>query len=74
MMVMQVVDADGFVDRLVEKLHALAGDACPAGMRIADQGVAGGEHVDGVAGQRRQRVRHRRDDADDAEGSVFLQR
>ena len=46
----------------------------PAGVRIADQGVAGGEHVDGVAGQRRQRVRHRRDDADDAERGVFLQR
>ena len=57
----------------LNRLHALAGDAGAAGVRVADQGVAGGQHVDGVAGQRRQRVRHRRDDADDAERGVFLQ-
>ena len=70
----EVVDADGLVDRLVEKLHALAGDARAGGMRVADEGVAGGEHVDGVAGQRRQRMRDRRDDADDAERGVLFER
>src|SRR5205807_3541704 len=32
------------------------------------------QHVDGVAGQRRQRVRHGRDDADHSEWGVLLER
>src|SRR5207237_700480 len=70
----EVVDADGFVDGLVEESRALAGDLRPTGMRVTDQGIAGREHVDDVAGQGRQRVRHRRDDPNDAEGGVFLDR
>src|SRR5262249_45886675 len=42
--------------------------------RIADERVAGRQHVDDVARQSRQRVRHRGDYADDAEGGVLLQR
>src|SRR5262249_45924218 len=62
----QVVDADGLVDRLVEQANALAGDASPARVRVAHQGVAGGQHVDGVAGEGRQRVRYGSNNADDA--------
>ena len=40
-------------------------------MRIDDQRVAAGDHADGVAGDRRQRVRDRRDRADDAERGVL---
>src|SRR5262249_296633 len=64
----QAVDADGLVNRLVEQADALAGDAGAAGVRVADQSVAGGKHVDRVGGERRQRVGHGWDDADEAEG------
>ena len=67
----QVVDAQIAVDRLVEAAHALGGDSLAAGMRIDDQRVAAGDHADGVAGDRRQRVRDRRDGADDAERGVL---
>ncbi len=67
----QVVDSQVAVDRLVEPSHAFGGDALAAGMRIDDQRVAAGDHADRVAGDRRQRMRHRRDRADHAERSVF---
>ncbi len=69
----QTVDADGLVDRLVEKLRAFASDPGGAGMRIEHDGIAGCEHVDDVPGQRRQRMRDRRDRPDDAEGGVLVQ-
>ena len=44
------------------------------GMGVEDDRVAGGQHVDRVARERRQAVRHRRDGADDSEGDVVGQR
>src|SRR5262249_24790551 len=70
----QVVNADGVVDGPVEELGALAGDTGAGRVWVEDDGVAGGEHADGVARERRQRVRHGRDGADDAERSVLGQR
>ena len=70
----QVVDADRLADRLVEPPHALGRDPRPGGMGVEDDRVARGQHVDRVAGQRRQAVRHRRDRADDAERDVVGQR
>ena len=67
----QVVDAQVAVDRLVEPPHAFGRDLLAAGMRIDDERVAAGDHADGVAGDRRQRVRDRRDRADDAERGVL---
>src|SRR5437773_6510643 len=52
----------------------MASHAGAAGMSIEDHRVASREHADGVAGQRRQRVSHRRDGADDAKGSIFRKR
>src|SRR5262249_12838513 len=43
-------------------------------MRITDNRGSAGQHVDDVAGQRRQRMRDRRDDADDAERSELGER
>ena len=40
-------------------------------MRVENGRVARGNHADGVAGQRGQRVGHRRHGADDAEGGVL---
>ena len=69
----QVVDADGGVNGLVEELGPVAGNLGPGRMRIADQGIPGRQNIDGVAGQGRQRMGHRRDDADDAERSELLE-
>ena len=67
----QVVDAQVAVDRLVEAPDAFGRHAFAAGMRIDDHRVAGRDHADRVAGDRRQRVRDRRDRADHAERGVF---
>ena len=40
-------------------------------MGVHDQRIASRDHADDVAGQRRQRMGHRRDGPDDAEGSVL---
>ena len=67
----QVVDAQVAIDGLVEAADAFGRDLLAAGMRIDDQRVAAGDHAHGVAGDRGQRVRDRRDRADDAEGGVL---
>src|SRR5262249_31928387 len=70
----EIVDADGIVDRLVEKLRSFAGYPGAGRVRVADDCVAAGQHVDDVARQRRQRMRDRSDDADDAERSELGER
>ena len=67
----QVVNTDGFVDRLVETSHTFAGDARTTGMRIHDDRVSGSDHVHEVRGQSRQRVRDRSDRSDDSERSIL---
>ena len=67
----QVVDAQVAVNGFVVAAHAFGGDAFAAGMRIENHRVAGGDHRNGVARERGQRVRDRRDRADDAERGVF---
>ena len=70
----EVVDAQQLVDRLVEELRPVCRDPLAAGVRIADQAVAGGDHVDGVVGQGGQRVRDRRDHADHPPRPALVQR
>ena len=67
----QVVDAQVAVDGLVVASHALGGHAPPAGMRIEHHRVARGNHAHRVAGDRGQRMRHRRNGADHAERGVL---
>ncbi len=67
----QIVDADIFVDRLVESFDAFSRNFAAAGMRVNDQGVATGNHADGVSRDRGQRVGHRRDSADNAKRCMF---
>ena len=67
----QIVDAEVLGDRLVESPHAFRRDPLAAGVGIDDQRVAGGDHVDGVAGEGGERVGHGRDGPDDPEGCVF---
>ena len=67
----QVVDAQVAIDRFIEASHALDGHALAAGVRIDDQRVSAGDHADGVAGDRGQRMRDGRDRADDAERGVL---
>ena len=67
----QVVDAQVAIDGLVEAAHALDCDTLAAGVRIDDQRIAAGDHAHGVAGDRGQRVRDRRNRADDAERSML---
>ncbi len=58
-------------DRFVETTHAFAGDLCSAWMRIADDRVASGHHVDKVASQSWQRMGDRSDRSDDTKRSVL---
>ena len=74
MIVKRESDPDGVVDRTVEELNPAARDAGTAGMRVANKRVSRREHVDGIARQRRQGMRHRRDDSDHAERRVVRKR
>src|SRR5262249_1622608 len=67
----QVIDTDRLVNRLVDQLPPPASNASPAGMRIADKGIAGRKHVDGIPRQRWQGMGNGRDYADDTERSIF---
>ena len=66
-----IVDPDFGSDRLVESAHTLGSYLASARVRIDHQGIPTGDHADGIAGDRRERVGHRGNRSDDAEGSVF---
>src|ERR1044071_4709405 len=59
--------AAGADDRFVDQRDRLHAAVFRVGMDVEDDGVPRGEHADGVADDRRRRVRDRRDRADDAE-------
>src|SRR5262249_37749926 len=70
----EVVDADGFVDCLIEKPSAVACDLGATRMWITHQGIARSEDIDGITGQGWKRMGYRCDDADHAKRGEFLQR
>ena len=67
----QIVDSEVSVDRLVETADALGGDQPAAGVRIDHHGVARGDHVDGIAGDGRQRVGDWRDGPNHSEWGML---
>ena len=67
----QIVDAHVFVNRLIEPPHPFGRHPLSAGMRIDDQRVAAGNHAYRVSGNRRQRMRNRRDATDHSERCVL---
>ena len=70
----EVVEAGRLADRLVEASDPFGGDLRAGGMSIEDDRVASGEHVDRIASESRQAVRHGSNRADDAERSVIRER
>ena len=70
----QIVDPDRLVDRLVEHLDAQRRDFLPARVGAEHDRVAGGDHVDRVARDRRQRVRDRGNRRNDAVRGVLNDR
>jgi hypothetical protein len=67
----QVVDSVFGVNRLIEAANALDRDLAPARVRVENDRVSGGDHIDRVVRDRRKRVRNRRNGADNAERRVF---
>ena len=69
-----VLDADGTMDRLVKFAHRHRSAAAGRRVGVEHDRVAGGNNVDDVAGQGRDRVGRGRHRTDDAERCVFLER
>ena len=68
-----VINSDLAEDRFVVGAHGHGGAAGPTGMRIEDDGISGGHHVDDIAGESGDRVSDWQNRADDTEGRVFLE-
>ncbi len=69
----EIVDAEFRGDLLVVFADRVSRAVGAAGMGVGDERIARGDHVDRVGRQRRDAVRDRRDDADDAERGEFFQ-
>ncbi len=67
----EIINAEIVVDCLVEAAHAFGGDLLAARMGIDDERIPTGDHAHGITRDRWQRVRHRRDAADDPKRRVF---
>ena len=67
----EIVDPQVAVDRGIEPTDTLGGYLPAARVWVYHDRVAGRDHVDRVAGDRGERVGHRRDCGDHAEGSVL---
>ena len=67
----QVINSNLGMDRLVETTNPFGRDFLAAGVRIDNDRVATGNHVDRITSDRWQRVGYRCDRPDDSERSVF---